>query len=126
MITHPTADRNEYTDNTTAKVDQGTTNTAGRIVLFDNISTELAVIPFSNPAFQSAVDGVATANQTFPDESTVAGEAVTFQVQDRDENEVWDGTVTDTGGGGDIELEDATLDGGGFLALPVVTYEGMP
>lgn len=66
----------------------------------------LAVFSLSNPAFNEPVNGQATANPIAPDSSIDAtGTASWFRIYNRDNGGIIDGTVTATGGGGDITFD---------------------
>lgn len=67
--------------------------------------TVLAELVFSNPAFGAASNGVATASAITQDSSANAtGTAACFRVYDGSNVVVFQGSVTATGGGGDMEL----------------------
>jgi hypothetical protein len=73
--------------------------------------TLLATFTLADPAFSSAVAGVATLDNT-PVISTVglaAGTAGWFRMKDSTGATVLDGSVTATGGGGQIELNTTTI-----------------
>lgn len=87
--------------------------------------TVLAVLPFPDPAFGSASNGTAgvTGGATLTDESANAsGTAQCFRVKDSDGTTVWQGTVTVTGGGGDLALVTTTVAAGQPIALSPFTY----
>lgn len=100
------------------RVDQGAS--AGRLKIYDGTvpadadtalsgNTLLATLIFSDPAFGAAADAnpgaTATANAITNDSSADAtGTATFFRVTDSDDAVLWQGTVTGTGGGGDLEL----------------------
>lgn len=73
--------------------------------------TLLASLDFNDPSFAAAVAGVATMDNT-PVLSTTglaAGTAGYFRITDDTGDVVMDGTVTATGGGGDLELNTTTI-----------------
>jgi hypothetical protein len=73
-------------------------------------STLLCTITLSDPAFGAASNGVATA-QGLPlsGVGVAAGSANNFQVTRSDDTLEWSGTVTGTGGGGDLELNNVSI-----------------
>ena len=92
------------------KIDIGTTNSNGRLILKTSADAEVATLEFSNPAFSDTdVSGVATANAITPDSNATGGEVDRFDIVDCDVSVVLDGTVTVVGGGGDIEISTTTI-----------------
>jgi hypothetical protein len=73
--------------------------------------TLLVDIPFNDPSFEATASGVASADVT----PTVVGTAVAtgtagwFRVLDSNNNACIDGTVTATGGGGDITIASTSI-----------------
>jgi hypothetical protein len=74
--------------------------------------TLLATITLSDPAFGAASAGTATANAIAAVAATTTGTAGWFRALDSDNNKVLDGSVTATGGGGDMELNTVSLTSG--------------
>lgn len=80
--------------------------------------TLLATLTLSDPAFGSAAAGTATANAVTDDSSADAtGTAGWFRAYDSAGNAVEDGSITGTGGGGDMELNDTAIVSGGVVAI---------
>ena len=76
--------------------------------------TLLATLTLSDPAFGSASTGVATANAITGDTSIDAsGTPGWFRAFDSSNNAVIDGSVTITGGGGDMTFDSVTWVAGG-------------
>lgn len=76
--------------------------------------TLLATLAFNDPSFAAAVLGVATMDNT-PVLSTVgvaAGTAGYFRITDNSGDVIMDGTITTTGGGGDLEMNTTTISAG--------------
>ena len=66
----------------------------------------LATLSLSNPAFGAPANGTAAANAIAPDTSIDnTGKAAWFRIYNRDNGAIIDGTVTATGGGGDIVFD---------------------
>lgn len=75
--------------------------------------TLLATITFSDPAFGAAAAGVATMSGAPLSTTAVAdGTAGWFRIRDSDGTTVVDGTVTVTGGGGQLQLSSTTISTG--------------
>ena len=107
------------------RIDLGTTDAQGSLSIYDGAvpanadtalgaQTQLAELEMSNPAFGAAVDGtpggVATAGAISDDTAADAtGTATFFRIFNRDNVAVLQGTVTATGGGGELELVTVSL-----------------
>ncbi len=82
----------------------------------------LATVGFSNPAFTTFSNGQATANPIASDTSIAAtGVAGWFRISDREGVPVFDGDVTITGGGGDVEFDNVQFIQGGTVAIDSFT-----
>jgi hypothetical protein len=80
--------------------------------------TLLATLPLSDPAFGSAASGTATASAITSDTSADAtGTAGWFRGYDSTGAAVIDGSVTATGGGGDMTLDSTSIVAGGTVAV---------
>lgn len=85
--------------------------------------TLLATLTFSDPAFGSSSTGVATADPITSDSSADAtGTAAHFRVKDSDGNVIFQGTVTVTGGGGDITFNTVSFVAGGTVSMTSLTF----
>jgi len=71
--------------------------------------TLLATVAWANPAFGNASSGVATATDPASVNASATGTAGCFLVEDSTGANVFDGTVTATGGGGDLTLSTTSL-----------------
>ena len=107
-ITLTTAAKNAALDGIVDLIDGGT-GSAGSVQILDNSNTELATLPLSNPAFGSANNGTVLANSVTNDDTVVTGTASTFKVYNTDGLELFSGTVTGLGGGGDLILSNINL-----------------
>ena len=102
----------------------------GTIQLQTAADAEVATLTFSNPAFGAAAAGTATANAITNDSSATgsASPVTKFRVFDGAATEIWNGTVTEVSGGGDIEISDGTVDGnviidaGAIVSLTSITF----
>lgn len=84
--------------------------------------TLLATLTFSDPAFGSASNGVATASAITQDSSVDAsGTAEHFRIKDSNGTVIAQGSVTAGGGGGDIEFNTVTFVAGGICAISSMT-----
>jgi hypothetical protein len=94
-----------------ARVDQGSANAAGRVVLQTAGGSDLCTINLNNPAFGAAsVSGSASAAGLPVSGSPGAGgTASRYLVQNRDGTELWRGTVTISGSGGDMLISSTTI-----------------
>lgn len=84
--------------------------------------TLLATVAWADPAFGAASSGVATATDPAAVLGVAAGTAGCFLVEDSNGSNVWDGTVTATGGGGDLELATTTISVGVTVDITGFTY----
>lgn len=122
-LTHTTAAKNAIADALVDLLDAGTTDANGDLVIMTSGDVEVATLPLSNPAFGNAASGQATANSITDDSSATGGVAALFKLQNRDNTEVVRGTVTGSGGGGDIELSGGTTIGAGStVSMSSLTY----
>jgi hypothetical protein len=121
-LTHVTAVRNGLADYLVDLLDDGTTDAQGDLVIMTSGDVEVATLALSNPAFGAAASGTATASAITSDSSATGGTAALFKLQDRDNGEVVRGTVTATGGGGDIELSSVTIGAGSTVSISSLTY----
>ena len=121
-ITHSTAVRNGLADLAVDALEGGAGDANGDLVIMTSGDVEVATLAFANPAFGAALSGTATAAAISDDTSATGGTAALFKVQDLSNTEVWRGTVTSTGGGGDIELSSVNIGGGDTVAITSFTY----
>jgi len=107
-ITLSTGAKNASADAVVDLIDVGAGTAFVRIK--DAANVVLAQLALSNPAFGAAAAGVVTANAITDDSSADAtGTATKFDIIDRNAVVVLDGTVTATGGGGDLTLVSTSL-----------------
>lgn len=122
-LTHATATRNAIADLIDTLVNTGS-GSNGQIVIKDSGSTTLATINLADPAFGAAASGVITL-QSVPVTDTSAdatGTAATFSLLDKDGTTILSGTVTATGGGGDMELVSTSITSGQPVQITSLTY----
>lgn len=127
-ITHVVALRNALADTAVDALDGGSADANGDLVIMTGADAVITTHALSNPAFDDAgaaggnADGVANANAIADGTGAVAGTAALFKVQNRDNAEQWRGTVTATGGGGDIELSSVVIANGDSIQLSSLSY----
>lgn len=129
-IAHETATRNALADAFAAQVDEGTTYAGGRVVFGGNFhpigASAYATLVMSPTAFGAASNGIITANAITPDSDAVGSgfdSVEIFEIQNRDGDIVLTGTVTATGGGGDITLSSTNIGSGDTVSITSLTYE---
>jgi hypothetical protein len=123
-LTHTTAIRNSLADLVVDAIDVGTTDASGDLIVQTAADATLCTINLNAPpAFGAAASGTATANG-LPKEGTAtgAGTAAKFRVRNRDNTEIFQGTVTATGGGGDMELSSTTIAINDVIRINTFTY----
>lgn len=121
-LTHVTAARNAMADACVDRIDLGTTDPQGDLIIMTSGEAEVSAHACTNPAFGAAASGTATASAIGDDTSAAGGTAALFKFQDRDNGEVFRGTVTGTGGGGDIELDNVVVGVGVTVSITSFTY----
>ncbi len=121
-VTHNTTVRNAVADVVVDAIDAGG---AGSIVFQDGgqSDSDVATLAFSNPAFGAAASGVATANSITDDTDCNAGTVSKFTVYSGGAADIFSGSVTATGGGGDIILSSVAIGQGDTISISSLTYE---
>lgn len=106
-LTLSTKARNASVDARTALLDEGAA--AGKLVIRAS-TTVLATVTLNDPAFGAAAAGSATA-AGLPKtvQGTAAGAADNYQATDSDDEVMWSGTVSASGGGGDLQLDNVNI-----------------
>lgn len=121
-VTHVTAVRNAVANSVVDTIDTGTTDATGDLVYMTSGDVEVAILAFANPAFGAAAAAVATANAIADDTSATGGTVAKFKIQDRDNGEILQGSVTATSGGGDIELSSVAIGATDTVSTSSLTY----
>ena len=119
-VTHPTAVRNSVADLVVDLIDAG--SGAGYLEFQTSGDTEVATLPFSDPAFGAASSGTATASAISSDTSATGGTIAKARAYDSDDTEVFACSVTATSGGGDIELSSVVISAGQTVSVSSLTY----
>lgn len=84
--------------------------------------TLLATVTLIDPAAGAASNGVATITDSVSVTGVAAGTAGWFRAADSAAAVVFDGAVTATGGGGELELSTTTISVGVTIDLGALTY----
>lgn len=122
-LTHTTAVRNGLADYIDDQVNAGTTDAGGDLVFETSGDVAVATINLQDPAFGAAANGVITLAGTPLEDTNAAGGTIDhFIIQSRDNVEVFQGTVTVTSGGGDIEITSLTIAATEIVRLTSFTY----
>lgn len=119
-LTHVTAVRNTLADAIDDAVNAGAG--AGTLEFQTSGDVEVATLTFSDPAFGAASSGTITAGTITDDTNATGGTVSKFRIFDSSSTEVLSGTVTATGGGGDIELSSVSVGAGDTVSLTSLTY----
>lgn len=107
-----TVSKNAAVNAVTALIESGTSTSNGVLILLTSDNSEVATAQLSSPAFGSAVNGTATANNITADTDVAGGLATKFSVRNKDNVEVFSGTISAAGGGGDLQLTTPILQAG--------------
>lgn len=122
-VTHATATRNGLCNNVVDQLDNGFVKfvTSGDV--------EVATCGFGATAFDAAgsaggnSDGVATANSISDDTNATGGTIAKFELQTSSPTSIVFGSVTGSGGGGDIEISSTSITAGETVSVTSLTYE---
>lgn len=93
---------------------------AGKVKIYTTAKgTLLATLTLNDPAFGAASNGVATVDSdpAITATAVAGGNAAVGEFLDSDDNIKFEGTVTATGGGGDITIASVTIANGGTVTL---------
>ena len=122
-VSHSTNMRNSLADNVDATINSGSTDAQGDFVVMDG-TTDLAEFNLQDPAFGAASSGVITLQgTTLTTTAGTAGTADTFEIRDKNNAMQVTGSVTATGGGGDVEIDNTSINSGQQVDLTSLTYE---
>lgn len=124
-LAHVVAIRNQLADLVVDAIDLGTMNANGDLQIGTTaFGAILATIEFQIPSFGASSGGTATMAGAPREDSSAAGGGVAavFRTRDRDDGEVFQGTVSGTGGGGDMELSSTTINNGDAVRINSFTY----
>lgn len=95
----------------------------GGTLVIQEATTDLAEFTLQSPAFSAASSGTATLEGTTLSTTADAdGTADSFEVRDSGSAVLWSGSVTETGGGGDIEIDNTSINSGQTVELTSYTF----
>lgn len=105
-------------------LDAGTSNSHPELRIgITAMASIVATLEFTDAtAFGAASNGVSTANTIADDTNAAGGTAAAFQCVDQDGTVVFSGSVTATGGGGDIELSSVAIGATDTVSISSLTY----
>jgi hypothetical protein len=118
-ITHPTAVRNALADYVVDQLDIGG---PGKVVLQTSGGVTVSTLTFANPAFGAASAGVANANAIVDDPAAVGGVVTKAELRQGGGTAIVLCSVTATGGGGDIQLNNTTVAAGQVVSITSLSY----
>lgn len=119
-VTHPTAVRDGIANFVVDQLDEGTP--PGTLVFQTSGDVEVATLTFSTTAFGASSSGVATANAITQDTSATGGTVAKVRLKNAAGTDKIIGSVTATGGGGDIELNSVVISAGQAVSVTSLTY----
>lgn len=126
-VTHATAIRNVICNAAVDQLDVGSLNASGRLRFRTVASATVATLPMAYPAFGAAASGVAAAGAITSDTAAAGGTIDNFVLLNRDEVVCISGSVTVSGGGGDIEFgASVVVAPGDTVAVTELYYEAAP
>jgi hypothetical protein len=118
-VTLTTAARNAACNAIVDLIDVGTTDANGDLLIATSGDVEVATLACSNPAFGAAATGVATAAAISDDTNATGGTAAIFWFQDRDNTEVFRGSVGTSGA--DLNLSSVVIGSGDTVSVSAFT-----
>lgn len=124
-VTHPLAVRQGIADFVVDQLDVG--SPPGKLVFQTSGGTAVATLTFSNPAFGSA-DGsaICTASAITSDTAAAGGTTTKAELRTGAATAKVLCSVTNTGGGGDIQLSNTVIGAGQTVAMTALTYAAPP
>ena len=87
----------------------GSGRPSGHLDLFGTDSTVITSLHLSYPAFADSTDGTAVANYIYDATNFRTATAATFGMFNRDSSFIWGGTVSNIGGGGELQINSTSL-----------------
>lgn len=119
-VTHATAIRNTIADAVVDAIDAGVGD--GTLELQTSGAVEVATLTFSATAFGAASSGVATAAAITDDTSATGGTITQFQIKNGSGTVIISGSVSASGGGGDIVISSTSIGAGDTVSASSLTY----
>lgn len=121
-LQHTTAIRDGLANYIATQAAAGTTNPTPQLVLETSGGVEVATLNMSVTPYGAASGGSITAAAISPDTDATGGTVARFRVLNRDGTEVYRGTVTAVGGGGDLELSSLAIGAGDTVSVSSLIY----
>lgn len=118
-LTYSTAMRNRQANSFGTGIDSGASD--GVIKIYDSGDVLLVTLTFSSTSFHNAAGGVATANTITSGTAVAGGTASYFLFEDSDGVYSEQGSITVTGGDGDMKLESLTITLGQIVSITMGT-----
>ena len=113
--------RNTIGDAIIARLNAGTTNATGQIVFRTAADVDLSVNALTNPPAPAFSAGSTTFSAIADGTISATGTAAKCVFQNRDETSIFSGTVTATGGGGDITFSTVSWNSGDTCRVTSLT-----
>jgi hypothetical protein len=123
--THPDATRDAATNAVVDRADLGSAEDTATLRIKTAANAVLADLPMSNPAFGDSASGVAAAAAIATTAAAAGGIAAKYDVLNRDGAVVFSGSVTATGGGGDLILNNTNIAEGQDVEITSFTYTAL-
>jgi len=125
-VTHTAAMRNTLSSTVGSAIDGGATIPTGQVIIRTAGDVEVSTSNYANPAFGAPAAGVITANPIADDVNATGGTAAIVTNENRDNLEIFRGTVTASGGGGDMIISSITVNPGDTVQHTGATYTAPP
>jgi hypothetical protein len=113
--------RNTIGDAIISRLNAGSTNATARLIFRNSSNTTLTTNNFSNPPAGSFSSGSVTFSSIANSTIATSGTAANFIATNRDNATIFSGSVTNTGGGGDITFNTTTWTSGDTCAVSSLT-----
>jgi len=123
-VTHPAAIRNLMADLVVDQIDLS--SPPGKLIMQTSGGATVATLTFSNPAFGAAASGTATAAAITSDTAAVGGTIAKAEIRQGGATPVILCSVTNTGGGGDIQMNSVIISASQTVAITSLTYAAPP
>jgi len=124
-ITHAASVRNTLATAVHTAINAG--SGAGYVKFMTSGDVEVATVPLNDPA--GTVTGAVLTFDVDPipeDASATGGVIAKFKIYDSNNTEVYGGSVTATGGGGDITFPNVTITAGEKVQITSMSYTAAP
>lgn len=120
-VTHPTAVRNGFADYITAQL-----GATPKVVLQTSGGVAVATLPMSATPFPAASGGSMASNAITSDTNAAGGTVTKGELQTSGSVSKVLFSVTATGGGGDVTMNNTTVPAGVTVSCSGITYDAAP